>query len=265
MSEISPEEFLDWVEKCIANPKAALTTAQQMIEADPAVEKNYFVHASRFLALGRLALDRVEKDSDHTSDKTLALCVEAIREYSLARSAQDATFVEEEVHKETVVVKPAGLFTKARTEIRETKLQKTCNVMDWARFESHLDGVAIVLESAQPRSVQQALGKTKLLYMFAADRLSHHTTVQQQMQDNESIMAEVLSFCGVFIEAPFEIGCALVVSYMGTGTICCKLYEELEPFGRDDTQNPGSILIATKREGSASWTISPVKPISSAA
>lgn len=261
----SAEQIFDWVEKCIANPEIALKTAQSMVEDDPAAENEHLVHATRFLAFGRLALDRAEKRIDDGSDETLALCAESIREYSLARNAQDSISVEEEVHKETVVVKSAGMFTKARTEVRETRLQKTRNVMDWPPFENHLDGVANILEKARPKSVQRLLGKTKLLYMLMADRLSNSNAVQRQMSENESVKADVRSLCGVFIETPFEIGCALVASYLGTGTICCKLYEELEPFGPDDRQYPGSILIAVKGGSDSPWTISPVKPISSAA
>jgi hypothetical protein len=264
MSDASSEDILGWVEKCVANPEVALATAQRMIEADPGAEKQYLVHASRFLALGRLALIRAERNSDDRSDEILTLCLEAIREYSLARNAQDSTSVKEEVRKETVVIKPAGIFTKARTEVRETKLQKTHNVMDWPPFENHLDGVAIILEKARPKSVQRLLGKTKLLYLLMADRLSNSNAVQNRMNENESIRADVRSLCGIFIEAPFEIGCALVASYLGTGTICCKLYEELEPFGPEDRQCPGSILIAMKGSN-IPWTISPVGPISIAA
>jgi hypothetical protein len=187
MSDASAQEILDWVEKCVANPDAALTAADGMVEQDPSAENGYLVHASRFLAFGRLALDRAERNADGNSEETLALCAGSIREYSRARNAEDSIYVEDEVQKETVVVKPAGVFTKARTEVREVKLQRTRNVMDWSPFENHFDAVAIILEKARPKSVQQFLGKTKLLYMLMADRLSHSNAFQRQISENESI------------------------------------------------------------------------------
>jgi hypothetical protein len=137
--------------------------------------------------------------------------------------------------------------------------------MDWPPFENHLDGVAIILEKARPKSVQRLLKKTKLLYVLMADRLSHLNAFERQMNEGESIKQDVRSLCSIFIEAPFEIGSAVLAGYLGEGTITCKLFEELEPFGADGRQNPGSILVATKAVANNPWIISPVKPISNAA
>jgi hypothetical protein len=228
MSDVSREDFLDWIEKCVANPEVAIRTADRMVEEDSDTANGFFVRASRFLAFGKLALDRIESNAADSSAETLALCEKALMEYSAARNAEDSAYEEEEVHKETVVVKPAGLFSKARTEIRETKLRRTHNNMDWPPFENHLDAVAIILEKARPKSVQQLLGKTKLLYIMAADRLSNSNAVAGMTNRNDAVRADVRSLCGVFVEAPFKIGSAMLAIYMITGQsihIGCALYE----------------------------------------
>jgi hypothetical protein len=167
------------------------------------------------------------------------------------------------VHQQEVVVKPAGLFRKAQTEVRKTTHKITRNVMDLPMFEQHLDAVAVLLEVARPKRVQQLLGRTKLRYILAADRVSIANAVQARIDGNDSVKRDVRSVFEAFIEAPFPVGSAVLGLYMDSA-ITCALYEELEPFGADDRQNPFSILLFTKGAGQTSWTqLGPVNPLGS--
>lgn len=255
-------EVNDWVQECLSNPDVLLRTTDAMVSADPDALKGYMVHASRFLAYGRQALTQSESALAQGNDP-FDLCEKSLEEYSLARRAEDATSEHEEVHEQEVVVKPAGLFRKAQTEVRKTIHKITRNDMDSPLFEEHLDAVASILEVARPTRVQQLLGRTKLRYILAAHRVSVANAVQERMDGDDSVKRDVRSVFEAFVDAPFAVGSAMLVSYMDS-VIACSLYEELEPFGAHDKQNPFSIVMFRKGAGQTSWTqLGPVKPIGS--
>lgn len=195
----SGAEILGWIEMCLSNPDVTLRTADAMVSADSDADRGYMVHASRFLAYGQQALTLGEGAGAH-HDEALNLCEKSLKEFALARSAEDAKSEYEEVHEQEVVVRPAGLFRKAQTEIRKTTHKVTRNDMDSPVFERHLDAVAVLLEVARPRRVQQLLGRTKLLYILTADRVSIANALQRQMDGDDSVKRDVRSVFEAFFD-----------------------------------------------------------------
>lgn len=255
-----PEEALPEIDRFAASLKESVSEQESGQSKGAAVWGPQVLY---FLAHGKLA--ELKEEAMAEPSEVESLCERALTEYRLAYEA--ALYTDTETYEQTVVVKPAGLFRKEVTAVESRQREVTKSQLDPQLLDEPLDYVAGTLEKIRSRSVQRILGRTKLRYLLGAGRVSISNALRRRMESSASIKENLRSLFDTFIEAPFEIGSAAVISCMDSGNlrvVSCSLYQDLEQFAPDDTQNPFSILLARKTTQQSDWNLSPVEPLDNA-
>lgn len=165
---IPPAEFQELALLVLNNPEEAIPKIQalEQLNKESGSKDNEGIHYFYFLAFGNLAGQKYKLSGNSATNEIIALGEKALSEYRLAR--QLAQYQEMETYQEEVVVKPAGLFRKAQTELRTKTLTVTKTRLEYKLTEEPLEYISDIMELVALGHVHEILGElgeTKLKYM----------------------------------------------------------------------------------------------------
>lgn len=213
------EQSQTYLVKCITAPVEALIQIGKILQFKPSAENSNRLVLYRFLANASMSSSLYESNGHTFSPPVEASCIRAIADFNRTQAALQADGGDE--------ILPV--------------------------LEEYLDKSAAILESHIPSKVQELLGKTKVKYLAAGDRLSVHNSVQSRLP-----VPDIRAIGNLFIDAPFPIGSALMGAYMEEprgGRVYISLYEQPEVFGCDGEMNPIRASIWAVRDDRENWTV----------
>lgn len=215
------------------------------------VKPNESVHLLYSLAYGKLASIKDDQQGANAQKEIIRDCEKSLSEYRLAD--QLAQYDTTETYQEEIIVKPAGLFKKAQTELRTQTRTVRKSRLDPKLVAQPLDHICKLLEKYSPGGVHRILGEVKLKYLGAAGRWFYSRPVQGAMEHGLLTKQDLLSIGEIAVTASGPILSVLFMTILSGGNepkILLTLFDKPEPIAEDESHaNVVGTCIIEKKNG----------------